>query len=80
MVNFKCCPHIFVIFFGGKMDIYIYIVVTIFFFFCEKKKLAFCHVADTTCRHVAIVGHVDLSHAADCSHVANVPREVIPRG
>jgi hypothetical protein len=84
MVNFKCCPHIFVIFFVGKMDIYIYIYIYcdyyFFFFGKKKKKLAFCHVADATCRYVAIVSHVDLSHAVDCSHVANVPCGVIPRG
>jgi len=57
MVNFKCCPNIFVIFLGKKMEIYIYIYILWFliFFFFGKKKLHFA----TWQMPQSTVGHVD---------------------
>jgi AAA+ ATPase superfamily predicted ATPase len=85
MVNFKCCPNIFVIFLGKKMEIYIYIyiyIVVFNIFFFWKKKIAFCHVADATI-HSRPRGSQSMQLIVatwTIIHVANVPRGVRPTG
>jgi len=81
MVNFKCCPNIFVIFLGKKMDRYIVV------FFSLKKiiKLSTWQMPPADWRPhgyrymwlqlvTCIYYKWHISHVADCGHVYLYPR------